>query len=91
MVNDYLHNYLSYVAGVDDASTKEAEKNEGSRTELDTHANMPVLGIHYYVIAQVGNTATVQPYRPDYEPMDIPLVHTAIQYDFTVEKHMYWL
>ena len=54
VVNDYLHNYLSYVAGVNDASVKEADKHEGSRTELDTHANMPVLGIHCYVIAQVG-------------------------------------
>ena len=81
VVNKYLHNYLSYVAGVNDASTKEADVHEGSRTKLDTHANMPVLGIHCYIIAQLGKTATVQPYRPDYEPMDIPLVHAAVQYD----------
>ena len=81
VLNNYLHNYLSYVAGVNDASTKEADVHEGSHTKLDTHANMPVLGIHCYIIAQLGKTATVQPYRPDYEPMDIPLVHAAVQYD----------
>lgn len=42
---------------------------------------MPLLGIHCYVIAQLGKTATVQPYRPNYEPMDIHLVHAAVEYD----------
>lgn len=78
------------MAGVNKVTNIDAEKDEGSRTELDSHANMPVLGINCYVIAEVGKAATLQRYRPDYEPMDIPLVNEAVQYDFHIlEQHMY--
>ena len=66
---------------MNDALETKAEHDEGSRTELDSHANIPVLGMHCYVISDVGKTATVQPYRPDYDPMDVPLVHAAVRYD----------
>ena len=91
LLNEYLNNFLSYVAGVNDATERVAENREESRTELDTHANMPVLGNNCYVIAEVGKTATVQPYRPDYEPMDIPLIHGAVQYDCPYEGKTYVL
>ena len=78
----YLHKYLSYaVVGLDDASDEEANKYEVSRTELDSHANMVVVGMNAYAVAYVGKTVTVQPYRPDYKPMDVPLVDAAVQYD----------
>ena len=79
------------MAGVDDATNVDAEKDEGSKTELDTHANMPVLGMNCYIIAEVGKTATVQPYRPDYEPMDIPLIHGAVKYECTYTGETYVL
>ena len=52
---------------------------------------MPVLGMNCYVIAEVGKTATVQPYRLDYEPMDIPLVHGAVKYDCPYRGTIYAL
>ena len=66
---------------MNDALETKAEDDGESRTELDSHANMPVVGMHCYVISKMNKTATVQPYRPDYDPMDVPLVHAAVKYD----------
>ena len=52
-----------------------------STTELDSHANMPVVGQDCYIISETGKTAVVQPYSPDYENKDIPIVHAAVQYE----------
>ena len=49
-----------------------------SRTELDSHANMPVVGMNAYVISQTGRSASVNPYNPDYSPMDKPIVDAAV-------------
>ena len=58
-----------------------SENDESSRTELDSHANMGVVGRHAYVLAYVGKDVEVRPYSPDYEPIRKPLVDAAIQYD----------
>jgi len=50
------------------------------RTELDSHANMPVLGRHCHILSDTGRTTTVSPYSPDYQPMDLPIVDAAILY-----------
>ena len=39
------------------------------RTELDSHANMPVVGKGVYVLAHTGRNASVSPYNPDYASM----------------------
>ena len=52
-----------------------------SRTELDSHANMPVVGKYAYVIADTGKTVDVNPFTPDYDPIQVKLVDAAIQYD----------
>ena len=52
-----------------------------STTELDSHANMTVVGLDAYVISETGRTAVIQPYSPDYDIKDIPIVHAAVQYD----------
>ena len=41
--------------------------NEVARCELDTHANLPVIGGNAYVLAYTGRTASVSPYSPDYK------------------------
>ena len=79
-ISKSLSRYLSYISGVDDVQGR-TEYCDDSRTELDSHANMPVLGSECYIIAKTGKSATVQPYRPDYQPMDVPIIHGAIQYD----------
>ena len=95
--NDYsiiasqdLSHYLYYVTGTNDVQVGSTDDEwegwdgttkEMSRTELDTHVNMPVVGLECYVISDTGKTAKVFPYRPDYESKEIPIVHAAVQYD----------
>jgi hypothetical protein len=39
--------------------------DEGSRTELDFYANMPIVGRHAYIISDTGRMADVSPFTPD--------------------------
>ena len=61
--------------------TRDIEIKEESRTELDSHANMPVVGKHAYIIAETGKTVDVSPFTPDYKPLTVPLVDATIKYD----------
>ena len=64
-------------------------KEEGSRTELDSHANMPVVGRHAYIISDTGRVADVSPFTPDYKSMQIKIVDAAVQYDCQYSKKLY--
>jgi hypothetical protein len=55
---------------------EEDEKKEDSRTELDSHANMPVV-----------RTADVKVYTPDYDSMQIRIVHAAVKYGCLRDVH----
>ena len=55
--------------------------NVESRTELDSHANMPVVGKHAYIIAETGKKVDVSPFTPDYKPLTVPLVDATVRYD----------
>ena len=61
--------------------TRDIEIKEESRTKLDSHANMPVVGKHAYIIAETGKTVDVSPFTPDYKPLTVPLVDATIKYD----------
>ena len=39
------------------------EMDESSRTELDSHANMPVIGKNAYILSIIGETVDVAPFR----------------------------
>ena len=54
---------------------------EESRTELDSHANMPVVEKHVYIIAETGKKVDVSLFTPDYKPLTVPLVDATIKYD----------
>ena len=55
--------------------------NVESCTELDSHANMPVIGKHAYIIAQPDKKVDVSPFTPDYQPLTVPLVDATVRYD----------
>ena len=57
------------------------DRQDGSRTELDSHVNMPVVGKNVYILAKMGKTVEVNPFTPDYEAMEAELVDAAVQYD----------
>ena len=55
--------------------------NESSRTELDSHANMPVIGMNAYILSKIGETVDVAPFTPDYKPISVELVDAALKYE----------
>ncbi len=58
--------------------SEENDMEESSRTELDSHANMPVVGRNAYIISDTGRVADVNPFTPDYDSMTIPIVDAAV-------------
>src|SRR5687768_5805580 len=59
------------------------------RTELDSHANMVVLGSNVLILSTTLRTAMVRPFTPDYEALpDVPIVDAALLYEcsFTGRK-----
>jgi hypothetical protein len=63
---------------------------EGSKTELDSHANMHVVGSQAYILSDTGCTCDVSAYTPDYKPIQIKIVDAAVQYDcpYTDEQYI---
>ena len=54
--------------------------NKSSRTELDSHSNMPVIGRNAYILSKIGETVDVTPFTPDYKPISVELVDAALKY-----------
>ena len=70
------------VADVDVGRGDESmEEEELPRTELDSHANMPVVGRHAYIISDTGRIADVNAFAPAYDYMQVPIMDAAVQYD----------
>jgi hypothetical protein len=61
-----------------DVSEENDGMEESSRTELDFHANMPVVGRNAYIISDTGRVADVNPFTPDYDSKMIPIVDAAV-------------
>ena len=55
--------------------------NKSSRTELDSHANMSVIGINAYILSKIGETVDVALFTPDYKPISVELVDAALKYE----------
>ena len=54
---------------------------EISRLELDSQANMPVVGKHAFILADSGKTVDVSPFAPEeYDSVRAPLVDAALLY-----------
>lgn len=62
------------------AIQEQENTEETTRTDLDSHANMPVVGRNVYILSDTGETALVAPYSPDYEPKELPIVKAAVLY-----------
>ena len=74
--NDAIHN--KFVAALDDS---EMNTNEESRSELDIHANMAVIGKQAYILAETGKRAEVNTFTPTCMSIKAPIVDAALQYD----------
>ena len=62
-----------------------------SRTELDSHANMPVVGRNCYILSKSGKYVDVSPCTPAYKALQAPLVVVVIQYDSPYDGKSYIL
>ena len=58
------------------------DANELSRTELDSHANKPVIGRNAYILSKIGETVDVAPFTTDYKPISVELVDASLKYEF---------
>ena len=68
-----------------DEMSIDGEKLGSTRTELDSHANMPVVGRHAYIINYSGQKVDVRPFTPQYKSMEAELVDTALLYECLYE------
>jgi len=74
-----LEQSTATVSDVMDAD--ETDATPESRSDLDSHANMPVVGKHAYILAELNKSMEVSPFTPTYKPLSIPLVDAAVKYD----------
>ena len=75
---------MSVDTGVDSIaklSVLSATRKPVSRTDLDSHTNMPVVGTHSTIISDTGRIADVSPYTPDYKSMQVKIVDAAVRYE----------
>ena len=77
--NNYLHAIIASII-----SSMQMESNlGGSRTELDSHANMCVFGKHCIVVSQSGKTVDVGTFAETAGSLsDVPIVDILIAYDY---------
>ena len=69
----------------------EAETDGESRTELDSHANMPVVRREALVVEQSRKMVEVSPFTLDYKPIKVEVVNAVIQYDSPLDGREYIL
>ena len=82
-----LHVYNLIAAAMSNAA---AETNQ-SCTKLNSHTNMPVVGRHSYIISDHMREVDINDFSPDYDPICVPLVDVAIQYDSPYDGLQYLL
>ena len=73
-------------------------ENDGSlslphtKLELDSYANMAVVGCHAFIISKTGKTTQVNPFSPDYEALkNVPIVDAALEYECPYSDQTYIL
>ena len=81
------HIYHEIVASME----VDVETDGESRSELDSHANMPVVGREALVVEQSRKTVEVSPFTPDYKPIKVEVVNAVIQYDSPLDGREYML
>ena len=62
-----------------------------SRTELDSHANTPVVRKEALVVEQSRKTVEVSPCTPAYKPIKVEVVNAMVQYDSPLDGKEYML
>ena len=77
---DKIKNNKVYSTILEGSETLE-DVNKSSRTELDSDANILVIGRNAYILSKIGETVDVAPFTPDYKPISVELVDAALKYE----------
>ena len=78
--NEYVMSRIAAVIAATD-DHKVHNDDHQSRTELDSHANMPVVGQHALILGDTGRHVDVSPFSPSYEPTTARIVDAAVRYE----------
>ena len=69
------------VSSTSSQNIDDSNSSSSTRTELDSHANMPVVGKNAFIIHYAGRRVDVSPFTPDYDSLqDVPVVDAAVYY-----------
>ena len=74
------------VSAIDVSEEVNAMEEEDSRTELDSHANMPVVGRNAYIISDTGRIADMNLFTLDYDKILHSEVSLKLGENMTVGK-----
>ena len=92
IANPYLQRRISMSSViVADVNSARNEPDPVSRTELDSHANMPVIGRHSVIVNDTGRSVDVNPFSPDYQAMSVRIVDAVVRYDCPYDGISYLL
>ena len=67
----------------------ETDDDPVSRTELDSHANMPVVGKYALIIGYTGRQVEVNPFSPHYDSTTADIVDAALLYECPFTGQIY--
>lgn len=80
------------VSSLYEKNMEEGYKDLESRSELDTHANMVVVGSECFIIRWTGRNAEVNAFSPELEALQaVPIVDAALLYECPVTGQEYLL
>ena len=65
--------------------------DEELMTDQDSHANIPVVGSHAYILSDIKIMSNVVAYRLDYRPREFKIVDDDVQYNCTFTYVTYML
>ena len=82
--------FEAMMASMADCS-EHATLNGPSQTELDSHANMPVVGRNCYILSELGKYIDVSLFTLPYKALRAPVVDVVRQYDSPYDGKSYVL
>ena len=88
--SSYLNQRFT-VSTANSSSGEETTPDFVAATELDSHADSPVVGINCAILEDTGKTAKVSGFTSELgKPITVPIVKAAVAYDceYTAETHI---
>ena len=91
--NEYLiTKIISCLVTNDEDGDLDGDLEKESRTDLDSHANMAVVGRNATVLAETGNSVDVNPFAPDCNSLkQVKIVDAAVRYSCPYTSKEYCL